>query len=214
MNRTLTSDLATWVSPWYEGCSFSNVCRSVEPGSIGPIYLRHSHSFKVLSSASHTHSSSRLRQNSKAFWKPDGDNASLNSLLLWGLEFWMREHFRPANFSLMRVDNQKWYEAKLGRGKGGEGGHNLDVLLRKVTVTLALWALLRFGIHFCQAQLITSHISSRQTTTRLMRSKQFLHGNRVNLLLHMSIYFWRGYRSRKWNVAGRQQFISQALGQT
>ena len=54
-------------------------------------------------------------------------HGTLNLLLLQGPELWMREKFRPANFSLINGNNQKSLVVKLELYGGM--GQNLDALL-------------------------------------------------------------------------------------
>ena len=89
-----------------------------------------------------------------------------NLLLLQGPE--VSAEFPPSQlnfFFLMRGNDQRLYGAT-----SGTVGEMMYCSNRKVTVTLALWALLSFGINvFFQAQLMTSHFESCQTASWLMR---------------------------------------------
>ena len=65
-------------------------------------------------------------------------------------------NFRPADISSMRGDNQTSHGAKSGTVGVDRPEPVMFCSNRKVTVTLALWVLLSFGIHIFQAQLMAS----------------------------------------------------------
>ena len=115
-------------------------------GRSGPIYPQHSHSFKVLSSTSHTQFQSsvpRFKRHSDS--RMETTHGALNLLPLWG--HGCGENFSLANSSLMRGKSQKSYGAKLWL-YGGWAITWMFCSFGKVTVTLALRALLSFGIPF------------------------------------------------------------------
>ena len=103
----------------------------------------------------------------KAFWESDGDNARSSefTVFLRSPKSWMRENVRPANFSLMRGNDQKSYGAKWGLQLvyGGWVWTWMFCSLKKVTVTLALWALPGFGILFLSLHFFFLLLSFRHS---------------------------------------------------
>ena len=123
-----------------EGCSFK-WCPQVNKAEWGgPIYLQHSHSFKTLSSTLHTQFQSyapRFKGILIVGWRQYGWSSELTAFA----RSWMQGNFGPANFSLMRGNNQKSHGGKLELQRGWARTW-MFYPYGKVTVTLALWVLL------------------------------------------------------------------------
>ena len=132
-------------------------------------------------------SSSRLRQDSNAFWWLVGDNA-------WSSEFacarsWMRQNVRPAKVSFMRWNDRKSHRAKTGLWVGWARTW-IFCSFRKVAMTLALLSLLRFGFNWI---CIALWASCRSLIEGFSALQMYL-----LLLLLLLLLFWSFFFGHSW----------------
>ena len=169
----------TCISAWYKRCSFSDVCRSIKQEAVVQ-FTYNIHMPSEYSSSFQTHCSSRLHQDSKAFCKSDGDNASSSEFTTFGRSW---SEFRKISTQTTFL----WW----GRATKSHMEPNQDciedgpkpgcvLLLWKVTVTFGallrlFWILFRIFFYFlCSVDdltvLITSnnHMVDEANTTLLM----------------------------------------------